>query len=272
MRLLALDIDHTLTGSGHRITETNARAVIQAAEAGVAVTLITGRRYTGSAAAHADHLGLTGPLGVHYGRRVVSHASGDILSNHPLPSGAALALIEAAAQHPDAIISVFAGDELLFNRLPDELVTTGFSQFGEADLPALVRARPREIMSVHISGAQCPAAAKAAGDAGTRLYPGLLDYYYSPWAGDAEGLLTAISSAADKGTALVDIARLLGVDPRDAVAMGDSVADIPMLRAAGLGVAMPWASAEVREAAGRVAEGDYEDAVARVIYEFLDRE
>ncbi|MEW6032158.1 MAG: HAD family hydrolase [Bacillota bacterium] len=272
MRLLALDIDHTLTGAGRRITDPNLVAVKKAIAQGVKATLITGRRYTGSAAVYADILGVSGPVGCHYGRRVVLHPSGDILTSHPLPRGAARALVDAARPFETAIVSLFSGDELLFDKLPPALEETAISQYAQADLDAIIAARPQEIMAVHVSMIGGTAALRAAAEAGHRLYPGALDYYYSPsWSGEPLGLMSAVSSAADKGTALLEIARLLGVEPSETVAMGDSVADIPMLREAGVGVAMPWADEEVQQAADVVAEGDYEDAVARAIEALLDR-
>lgn len=269
-RLLALDIDHTLTGDDHRITGPNAAAVARALEEGMKVTLITGRRYSWSAAMFADVLGVTGPLGCHYGRRVVDHPSGEVLVSHPLPEGAPRALIDAARPFDNAVISLFLGDDLIFEELPPDWETTSLPQFSVGDLDAVCADRNGEIMSVHVLGVKGTDVVKAVAQAGRRLFPGLLDFYYSPWAGDPGGLLTAVSSAADKGTALIDIARRLGVHPSETVAMGDSVADVPMLRAAGLGVAMPWAADEVRTAADLVAESGPEDAVAKTIHALLE--
>jgi hypothetical protein len=265
MRLLALDIDHTLTGSTHRITESNARAVARALERGVKVTLITGRRYAYGAAGYADTLGLTGLLGCHYGRRIIDHPSGTVIASHPMPDGAARALVDAARPFADAVISVFVEDMLLFEKFPPDFEAASLPQFAQGDLDAAIAADPAKIMSVHVSGTKGPDVVKAVAENCGRLFPGLLDFYYSPWAGDPGGLLTAISSAADKGSALLEIARRLGVDPADSVAMGDSVADIPMLQAAGVGVAMPWADEEARQTADLVADGEPEDAVARAI-------
>jgi len=272
MQLLALDIDHTLTGDGHEITRTNAAAVKQAMECGVKVTVITGRRYALSAAVHAENLGLAGPIGCHYGRRLVDHPTGSVLSSHPLQLEVVRAVMDAARLYDEAIVSLFVGDELFFNSLPPDLKAGagGLAQFAEGDLDKLVKTRAGEIMSVHVSARSGAAPVEAASEAVDRLFPGLVDRYYSPWAGNPGGLLTVISAAADKGTALIDIARRLGVDPSEAVAMGDSEADISMLQAAGIGVAMPWAEEAVLHAADLVADGDPEDAVARAIEALME--
>lgn len=292
MRLLALDIDHTLTGNGHLITQANLEAVAWAKNLGVRVTLITGRRYAGSAARHADTLGITGPIGCHYGRRVVDHPSGTILTNHPLPVDAARHLARVALSRVGSIVSAFLDDELVFQKLPPALLTAGFAQFGEGDLQEMMAARPGAIMSLNVSGnpdaetglgaktgradgaaasasargkPEGPSVVDAIAGAAAEHYPDLVQLYFVPWADMEHGMVTAISAAADKGTALVEIARLAGIDPADTVAMGDSEADIPMLQAAGVGVAMPWSPDAVRRAADVVAEGEPEDAVARAI-------
>ena len=73
----------------------------------------------------------------------------------------------------------------------------------------------------------------------------------------------------NKGSGLRLVCDLLGVDPADAVAFGDSGNDVSMLRAAGDGVAMADASPEALAAADHVA-GRCEDAgVARYLEPLL---
>ena len=60
-------------------------------------------------------------------------------------------------------------------------------------------------------------------------------------------------------------ARLSGIDPGEAIAFGDSENDIPMLRAAGLGVAMGNAQPEVRAAADFVTLSNNENGIAATL-------
>ena len=61
----------------------------------------------------------------------------------------------------------------------------------------------------------------------------------------------------NKGTALVEVAKLMGLDTRDIVAIGDSTNDIEMLRAAGLGVAVGNAHPALKDAADLVTTAKY---------------
>jgi hydroxymethylpyrimidine pyrophosphatase-like HAD family hydrolase len=70
---------------------------------------------------------------------------------------------------------------------------------------------------------------------------------------------------ASKWSALLHLAVLWGVDPSEICAVGDDMNDVPMLRGAGLGVAMGHASPEVMAAADLVTGADDEDGVAMLI-------
>ena len=61
----------------------------------------------------------------------------------------------------------------------------------------------------------------------------------------------------------------LGVLPSEICAVGDDANDIPMLKGAGLGVAMGHAAADVREAADLVTGDHNEDGVAMLVDDVL---
>ena len=71
--------------------------------------------------------------------------------------------------------------------------------------------------------------------------------------------------AADKGIALIALADHLGIGRDQVMAFGDGLNDIPMIRAAGIGVVMGNASDEVKAAADMIAADNDRDGVAEVI-------
>ncbi|MBR1455597.1 MAG: HAD family phosphatase [Oscillospiraceae bacterium] len=77
------------------------------------------------------------------------------------------------------------------------------------------------------------------------------------------------SVEATKGRALLALARELGVAAEETVAFGDGSNDIPMLRAAGLGVAMANSTPDVKAAAGEITAGNNEAGVAQTIRRIL---
>lgn len=78
--------------------------------------------------------------------------------------------------------------------------------------------------------------------------------------------IEVMGEGATKGTALTWLCEYLGERLADAWAFGDNINDIPMLQAAGHGMAMINAESEDREAADAITEYDNDhDGVARTI-------
>lgn len=84
-----------------------------------------------------------------------------------------------------------------------------------------------------------------------------------------EWLVEATAPGVDKGSGLRKLCDLLGVDIARVIAVGDSDNDIPMLRAAGLGVAMGNANERVKAVADWIAPSLEEDGVAATIQRWV---
>ena len=80
---------------------------------------------------------------------------------------------------------------------------------------------------------------------------------------DACGIVNGelINRAFNKGTAVTRLCEYLNMSPEDAVAFGDSMNDLEMLQAAGLGVCMENGSPALKEAAGMVCPSVTEDGL-----------
>jgi 3-deoxy-D-manno-octulosonate 8-phosphate phosphatase (KDO 8-P phosphatase) len=73
----------------------------------------------------------------------------------------------------------------------------------------------------------------------------------------------------DKKPVFDEICRDAGADPREALYIGDDLPDLPVLRAAGVGVAVANARPEVRRAAGWVTRRAGGDGAVREVAEAL---
>lgn len=63
-----------------------------------------------------------------------------------------------------------------------------------------------------------------------------------------------IQRSCGKGTALLDVMNFLGIPKENSIAIGDSMNDYDMIKAAGLGVAMGNASKEIKDIADMITE------------------
>ena len=70
---------------------------------------------------------------------------------------------------------------------------------------------------------------------------------------------------ANKGHALAALCRALGINVADSMAFGDDLNDVPMLLAAGVGVAMENAGPEAKAAADLIAPSNDENGVAVIL-------
>jgi len=77
--------------------------------------------------------------------------------------------------------------------------------------------------------------------------------------------LEIVSLRAGKGNALLNFCKLTGISVEESVAFGDSLNDIPMLKSAGVGIAVENAREEVKNIADYVCPSNDEDGVAEVI-------
>ena len=82
-------------------------------------------------------------------------------------------------------------------------------------------------------------------------------------------VLEVFDVAVNKWEGILHVARRHGIEPAEIVAIGDDVNDLPMLRQAGLGVAMGNARAEAKAAAKLVIGTNAEEGLARFLEELV---
>jgi len=254
IRLVALDLDGTLLNSQDGLSEANARAVRRVRERGVAVVLCTSRWFS-LAIGTAEELGLQTPLICHNGALVRTlDAGSDLLHLRIDPQAAreVAAFMDGRSEMSlvtvDGVTYMRSTSEVDRSRLPagmrlvprlsDVLVTppTAFLLFGEEAVDALEAAfadRYRDVLNV------------------ARGYSAAYPHYAN-----------VVDAGADKGSALRLVCRHLGVDLRDALAIGDAGPDVSMFRVAGYSVAVANAPLEVQAEAQTVAPSNDEDGVA----------
>ena len=77
--------------------------------------------------------------------------------------------------------------------------------------------------------------------------------------------LEVIPRSINKGQGIIDVCRVLGITTDEVMAFGDAANDIPMIRVAGLGVAMGNASESVKAAADYVTLSNNDDGIAAAL-------
>lgn len=258
IQLIALDLDGTLLDSSERITRSNRAAIKRALALNVHIVLITGRGADAPLAFGRD-LGLRDPIICAHGALTKECPSGRELRHIAIPREHATALIEFAHEAGlDA--AVYTGER--FHRLagaPRHMDDMRGPLW--VDVPNLIDLAERDSTFIRFFG-------RKAVDAITQRFAGMpVHFKFETW-GEFEELAIT-SEDATKERALAEVCRDLQIDASDVLAIGDSRNDVPMLRWAGIGVAMGNALTEVIEAAPFVTASNDEDGVARAIERFV---
>lgn len=258
IQLVALDLDGTLLDTRETISPANRAAIKRAQARGVRIVLITGRGADAPLAFGRD-LGLTDPIICAHGALTKDCPSGRERRHIAVPREYATPLIEFAQEHR---LDTAVYTDGHFHRI------AGAPRYMEdmqgplwVDVPDLTPLAERDSTFIRFFG-------KTAVDAVSTHFSGMpVHFKFETW-GDFEELAIT-SEEATKERALTELCGDLHVDADRVMAIGDSRNDVPMLRWAGVGVAMANALPEVIEAAPFVTASNDDDGVARAIERFV---
>ncbi len=256
--LVALDLDGTLLGPNDSVSPANRRAIQATLELGVRVVLVTGRGVDFPEVL-ARELDLQLPIICAHGALTKDFVTGRILGHIPVPLQYARPMVEFAQRHR-LDVGVYVGER--FYRLEG---THPYMQdmIGPhwVDVPSLAAQLGEAPTFVRFLGRRSVEAMRGE-------FSDLpLDFKYETWGDFEECAVT--SPEATKENALARLCADLNVPQPAVFAVGDSPNDVPMLRWAGIGVAMGNATESVRSAADYVTGTNVEDGVARAIERFV---
>ncbi|MBO8142333.1 MAG: HAD family phosphatase [Firmicutes bacterium] len=261
IRLVAVDLDDTLLNEDLAISPRSRRAIARAQKAGIAVVLATGRMFP-SARPYALSLGLTGPL-ITYNGAMIKTAAGNLWWHRPVPRDVALEVLDWA-QSAGGAVQCYLDDRLCVPRITEEVryytEIAGIPAQAVGDMRRLLsEGEPTKMLSVG-----SPEAVRAwEADLKARFGPRLAVTISKP------RFVEMLRPGVSKASALAEVARRLGVDRGDVLAIGDSFNDLEMLDWAGVGVAMGNAPPEVQAAADHVVRSNVEEGVAEAIERFV---
>jgi len=268
--LLAIDIDGTLVNSRNELTPATRAALARAGRAGIRIVLATGRRYRRTLHL-VEPLGIDVPLVTASGALVKDPLDHRTLyraefASHTLRS--VMALIAACGFEPVLCADTFLEGFDFYHTAPAapnaelaEYLTV--NEVWGREWPGLVCDPPPEVFAGFAMGTHGQML-ELDGLLHARL-PGQLTTHVlrSPL---YKGYMCEFAPAqVTKWSAIRTLAAGWGIGEESICAVGDDVNDIPMIRAAGLGVAMGNALPAVKAAARRIAPCHDDDGLVQVV-------
>lgn len=263
-KLIAMDLDGTLNNSQKRITQRTHAALMQAQNQGVRLALASARPSPGLFK-ERDILRLQehgGILMSYNGGRIVDAATGETLFETAMDlqeTRQVLRQLETLPVTPilddgkQFYVTDSQGYKVPYECQNNNMVCSEVENLANfltfAPIKILMSVQPEQLPRVQ---AQIAA-----------FLPESLTVVQT-----ADFYLEVIPKSINKGQGIRDICRTLGISPEEVISFGDAANDIPMLLAAGTGVAMGNAGADVKAAADYVTLSNDADGIAAALEHF----
>ena len=262
VKLFVSDLDGTMLPDGNVVSAENIAAVRRATEAGVVVTIATGRMFE-AALPVAQALGVDVPI-ISYNGGLIKSPSGRVYEEHTIDAALAHDII-AFCQERDWYIQTYSGGVLRYVEACDE------SRFYENSQKLTGEAVGWDGMFAHTAG-NCKLLLVTEGrdvtlvrsEAVLAAFGDRVDVTRS-----ADCLIEIVPKGISKASALRSLANKLGAAIEETMAIGDAYNDLPMLKAAGKSVAMGNAFPEVKEEADYETLSCTENGLAAAIYHYV---
>jgi len=254
IRVIALDIDQTLTWEKDVISSRNMQAIRRAQEAGVFVTIATGRGFLSSKKIW-QQLNIKGPT-IQYGGAMIVHSpDGEPISVSGLPSDLVGEVLEFA-HDLNIHAQIFEGDTVVAEKDCDF-----FTYYhNRTNLPYRIDSDLRKKTHTNIPKILAytdPSIASEYREKIQNKFAGRVDVTISQ-----PGFIEINGCGVSKGAALSRVSDILNIPRESIAALGDSTLDISMIEWAGCGVCVENGTPEAKAAADLIIPACRDDGVA----------
>jgi len=252
-----MDLDGTVIGNDLVISERVKGAVGRAIDAGLVVTLATGRMFQGTRK-FAQQLDIAQPVICYQGAMIRHTITGELWYHEPVPLEQAKEVIDLAESQGKTVIG-FVDDQCYVSRETDESRFyhhhAGVRPEPVGDLKAWLPEAPTKVLII---------TPKEQTDETVAFFKAR--FRDTLFVTRSFPLFTELTRlGVSKGKAMAQLCDRLGIAREEVVAIGDNLNDLDMIQFAGFGIAMGNGAPSVQAAAAYVAPTQADDGVAEAI-------
>lgn len=266
-KLIALDIDGTLTNSRKEITPRTRYALLEAQNQGKKIILASGRHPIGIQPI-AQNLMLDrngGFIMAFNGGKIINCSTGETVVSKIFPLEY-LSDIVSVLKESNITINTYDNKNIISdNKVNDyTYVERDIIKTDMIVVDDFISAVKFDINKILLAGE--PDEIDKYEDILSKRYDGLLDIYKS-----APYFLEIMPFGVTKGSMLHMLLQKLGVKREELVAFGDNYNDLTMIGYAGFGVAMGNSEEDVKKIADYVCESNDDDGIAKTFAKYILR-
>ena len=270
IKMAGFDLDGTLLTDRKELTSRTRKALEKAIQKGVIVLVATGRPWMGVPEELQNLQGIRYAL-TSNGARVIDTGRNKVLFEHLLEPGPAKKALEICGKYDTLQDIYFDGQGYAqaekmkyverYHRNPSMWEYTRKTRIPVEDLYSLLEQENRGLDKVQALFADM--------DERRRAWEELSMEEDLELVGSLGYNIEINARGVNKGTALVELGRMLGIKREEIMACGDGDNDTAMLREVGFGVAMGNAEEEIKQAADYVTLTNEDEGVAYAIEKFI---
>ncbi len=263
---IALDLDGTLLNSKKEISKRNKETIMKAAKSGVKIILASGRPVPGvkkiAQALRLDEFG--GYMLTYNGGMIIDCNTKEVIRRETVPTEYYHTIVQIANKHGVTPLT-YDSEGIITDKPDNEFV----------QLEARINNIPvKQVFHLNEVAAEDPPVKflvvgdhkvlkEVQAELNDRLNGSVEVFFSEPY------FLEIMPKGIEKATSLELLLTRIGIDRKRLMACGDGFNDIPMMRYAGMSVAMANAQDETKEWADYIAPSNDEDGVAVVIEKFM---
>lgn len=262
IKMIVTDLDGTLLAGKNNLPEDNIRALRRAMDAGVQVVISSGRMIEATLPL-AEAIGVNAPLSLFNGAMVYDYRADKILRGNPIPRDTAVKVLRAI-EEMGGYAHAFPGRGYY---LGHRCEWTDFYQNKINIIGTEVGKPLSEWLEVDVYKLLCIGPGPQTTAIMQELAPRFPELNFAKSSAE---LLEIVAAGVDKASGMRDLSEITGIQPEEMMAFGDEMNDLPMLKFAGVGIAMENAAEGVKKEIRLMAPKNTACGVAKIVNLYLD--